>query len=59
MRVLIPTLRDETAKDGAPERFWRVEGGSRLRTNAHLSDDKTVAKMGHPALVEMTILVAG
>ena len=56
---MIPTLRDETAKDGAPERFWRVEGGSRLRTNAHLSDDKTVAKMGHPALVEMTILVAG
>jgi len=24
--------------------------GSRFRANAHLSDDKTVAKMGHPAL---------
>ena len=24
------------------------ECGSRFRANAHLSDDKTVAKMGHP-----------
>ena len=45
---------------GHPSGFGGLkEGGSRLRTNAHLSDDKTVAKMGHPALVEITILVAG
>jgi hypothetical protein len=24
------------------------ESGSRFRANAHLSDDETVAKMGHP-----------
>jgi len=26
------------------------ESGSRIRANAHLSDDKTVAKMGHPVV---------
>ena len=28
--------------------------GSRLRANAHLSDDETVAKMGHPRLGSST-----
>ena len=29
---------------------WERESGSRCRAIAHLSDDKTVAKMGHPIL---------
>ena len=34
---------------GAPEiAGWLKECGSRERANAHLSDDETVAKMGHP-----------
>jgi len=51
VRLYIPTLCDETAKDGAPVRFGLV-GGRRfaLCANAHLSDDKTVAKMGHPVV---------
>jgi hypothetical protein len=45
----------EAAKDGAPGRFRLVqEGGSRFREKStlatHLSDDETVAKMGHPVL---------
>ena len=28
---------------------WVRESGSRLRAIAHLSDDETVAKMGHPS----------
>jgi hypothetical protein len=28
-----------------------MEDGSRFRANAHLSDDETVAKMGHPSFV--------
>ena len=29
---------------------WGLTGGSRFARMAHLSDDKTVAKMGHPVL---------
>jgi hypothetical protein len=49
LRGYTPTLCDKTAKDGAPERFGLVEGRRfALCANAHLSDDRTVAKMGHP-----------
>ena len=34
---------------GHPRRLWLNEGERfALRTNAHLSDDEAVAKMGHP-----------
>jgi hypothetical protein len=45
-----------TDRDGVAFRAdWGIlslgrEDGSRFRANAHLSDDETVAKMGHPNL---------
>ena len=46
--VVHPTLCDETAKDGAPERFGRVrESGSRL---ARMPTSQN-RDMGHPPLV--------
>jgi CheY-like chemotaxis protein len=35
------------------------ESGSRFRANAHLSDDETVAKMGHPGSVASSETAAG
>jgi DNA mismatch repair protein MutS len=43
-----PTLRDGTAKDGAPGRLGLSEESGRALHDAHLSDDEAVAKMGHP-----------
>jgi hypothetical protein len=49
-----PTLSGETAKDGAPALLGQgQEKLVALCANAHLSDDETVAKMGHPAYLTL------
>jgi DNA mismatch repair protein MutS len=45
---VLPTLRDNAAKDGAPGSLGVGRYDGRAAHDAHLSDDKTVAKMGRP-----------